>query len=88
MLHVVGPAQATGQFHIGRDLIVDLAKSRPGIQPVGIFAAEIIVALAVYLAERIGINVGAADSGKNEICRVGRLRIARICKRGIEGDVW
>ena len=47
MLLVFGPAQTACQLQIGEDIVISLAKTRIGIQRIGILTQEIIVPFVV-----------------------------------------
>src|SRR6185437_10743180 len=47
MLLVVGPAQAARQLQVWRDVVINLAEQRVGIQIVGVLAEEVVMALIV-----------------------------------------
>ena len=64
MLLIVRPAQSAGQFQIGRDIVIGLAKTGIGIQHIRILAEEIIVTLIVQLRDRIGIDIAAAAASR------------------------
>src|SRR6185437_12901426 len=59
MLLILRPAQAGGQFEIGRDIVIGLAERCVGIENVRVLAAKIIVTIAVQAADRIGIDIDA-----------------------------
>ena len=62
MLLVLRPADAAGQFQVGRDIVIGLTESGIGIQDIGILAQKIIVPLIVEAAERIGVDIKAFGS--------------------------
>src|SRR5580692_4800515 len=57
------------------------------MQAIGIFAAEVIVPLAIDLAQRIWINIRAANSKKRNIVGIRRGRTTGIGRYGIKGNM-
>src|SRR5580692_4959594 len=84
---IVGPAQTASELYVRQHLIIDLAETSIGVQAIRIFAAEIIVTVAVDLAQRIGIDIGATQSEiiAAGIVWVGKGRRTAIGNRRIEG---
>src|SRR6185437_6403571 len=51
---------------------------------VRVLATKIIVPLTIEMINWVRIDITAGNSGEHKLGSVGRLRIARICKYGIE----
>src|SRR6185437_15767019 len=54
---VVGPAQAARQLQVWRDVVINLAEQRVGIQIVGVLAEEVVMALIVERGYGIWIDI-------------------------------
>ncbi len=88
-LLVDGKAQTARELQVGRELIIDFAKPRVGIDPVGIDAEKIIVALSIHVGQRIGVDIGTAKPQQRlvHVGGIGRNRSAEIGEVTVEGNV-